>query len=70
MEDERKHLVVRLLELAIGITAIVAVVIFASVTGMSAYLAYQPSALEAQAVNIATSSAATTSAAELLYSTQ
>jgi hypothetical protein len=50
MEPEEKGLFVRILELATGITAITTVVVLSSVAGMNAYLAYQPSTLEAQVV--------------------
>lgn len=53
MEPEEKSLAVRIIGLATGITAVTTAVVLSSVAGMSAYLAYQPSALEAQAIQAA-----------------
>ncbi|HEV3245521.1 MAG TPA: hypothetical protein VG102_04130 [Candidatus Paceibacterota bacterium] len=79
MEPEEKSLVIRILEIATGITAVTTVVILSSVAGMDAYLAYQPSALQAQVVNVAipvditfattsTSSVPETASSTMLYS--
>ncbi len=50
MDPEEKGVFVRILGLATGITAITTVLVLSSVAGMNAYLAYQPSSLEAQAI--------------------
>lgn len=52
MQFDEKDLPVRVIELATGTVAVVAVLVFASVVGINAYLTYQPSALEAQVVNV------------------
>lgn len=55
MNPEEKGVFVRILSLATGITAITTVLVLSSVVGMNAYLAYQPSSLEAQVIEVPTS---------------
>jgi hypothetical protein len=62
MDPEKKNIVARILELATGVMAVTTVVLLSSVAGLNAYLAYQPSALEAQAINISLQEASTSSA--------
>lgn len=50
MEPEERSLFARLIGLTTAITAVVTAVVLASVAGSSAYLAFQPSSLEAQAL--------------------
>ena len=54
----------KLISYATGITAVTALVIVSSVAGANAYLAFQPSALEAQAINISAQDAPVTSTTE------
>ncbi|HTR19046.1 MAG TPA: hypothetical protein VMH91_03670 [Candidatus Paceibacterota bacterium] len=62
--DEHKSVFARILETATATSAVVAVVVLASAAGIRAYNTFEPTALEAQAVQVNASDAPVTSTSE------